>query len=46
MVAGLNILATGFGVYDHKYFIDQAVHDFASGSGYETSIEFHKVLDY
>ena len=44
LVAGCNIQITGFGVYDGKYHIEQAVHRVDSSSGYTTEIKCHKVL--
>jgi phage protein D len=45
MSAGLTINLSGFGRYDDKYIIESAVHTM-SGSGYTTSIEIRKVLEW
>lgn len=47
MVAGLNIDAAGFGVYDGKYFIEEAAHRYArDGGGYTVSLSVHRELGY
>ncbi|MDR1705806.1 MAG: hypothetical protein LBS19_14135 [Clostridiales bacterium] len=42
MLAAATIDISGFGVYDGKYFIDEAAHKV--GSGYETTVKAHRVL--
>lgn len=44
ILAGLNLALSGFGVYDGKYFIDEAGH--AARPAYLTTIKLHKVLGY
>ena len=44
MVSGTNVMLSGFGQFDGKYFIDRATHKV--GGGYTTAIEAHKVEVY
>lgn len=44
IVAGVVIKTSGFGIYDYKYLVTQAVH--STGSGYNTKIKIRRVLDF
>ena len=44
LVAGVVITTSGFGIYDYKYLITQAVHSMSNG--YETKIKIRRVLDF
>ena len=43
MVGGVTFDITGFGVYDGKYIVDEAVHKI--GGGYDTTVKAHRVLE-
>jgi len=42
LIGGVNIQLTGFGVYDGKYFVDEAAH--VISGGYSTNVKAHKCL--
>jgi len=42
IIGGVNIQLTGFGVYDGKYFVDEAAH--VISDGYRTTVKAHKCL--
>ena len=44
LVAGVNVMLKGWGGYDGKYIIKQAVHKL-DGSGYTTQISLRMVLE-
>lgn len=44
VVAGVVLALTGFGQFDGRWFVEKAEHKI--GSGYTTSIEIRKTLDY
>lgn len=44
LVAGITITLSGWGHYDGKYFVEKAEHKL--GSGYTTSAELRRTLDY
>jgi len=43
LLATNTVVIVGMGFFDGKYFIDKAIHSI--GSGYQTSLELHKVLE-
>ncbi|MDD4599617.1 hypothetical protein SDC9_04135 [bioreactor metagenome] len=43
LVGGVTVLLEGFGVFDGKYFTEQASH--SGGSGYTTQIDLRRVLE-
>lgn len=43
LVAGVTVNVSGFGMFDGKYIIEQAVHTVSSG--YKVSIKLHRVLE-
>lgn len=43
-LGGLNVRVEGYGMFDGKYFIDEAKH--STGAGYKTNITLRKVLGY
>jgi phage protein D len=46
LLAGLNIDLTGLGIFNGKYFIDEARHRVDVVSGYKTTLKIRKVLNY
>lgn len=44
LMAGLKIVAQGFGVHDGKYLVMTAHHKLARSSGYETEVDVRKVV--
>jgi len=44
LVAGVTVLLQGWGKFDGKYFIDEAVHE-GGGNGYTTKVELRRVLE-
>lgn len=44
VVAGVVLALTGFGQFDGRWFVEKAEHKI--GSGYTTSVEIRKTLDY
>lgn len=42
LVAGVTVVLEGWGVFDGKYFVDQATH---SGPGYVVALELRRVLE-
>lgn len=44
LVAGVTVMLQGWGKFDGKYFIDEAVHE-GGGNGYTTKIELRRVLE-
>lgn len=44
LLTGVTIQVSGYGMYDGKYIIEAATHT-VNGSGYQTSIELHRVLE-
>ncbi len=46
LAAGIVIAASGFGNFDGRYFIDEAVHRVDGSGGYTTSVKGHAALSY
>lgn len=44
LVAGVTVMLQGWGKFDGKYFIDEAVHE-GGGNGYTTKVELRRVLE-
>lgn len=44
LLTGVTIQVSGYGMYDGKYIIESATHT-VNGSGYQTSMELHRVLE-
>lgn len=44
MCAGVTVLLFGFGGYDGKYIVSQAIHSISSG-GYTTAVELRRVIN-
>jgi hypothetical protein len=43
MVAGVTVTLSGYGFFDGKYIVEQAVHTVSGG--YTVAITLHKVLE-
>ena len=44
LVGGVTVKLSGWGVFDGKYFTEQANHD-VGGSGYTTKLDLRRVLE-